>query len=270
MLPQLLFLVYVNDIWRNVDSSIRLLTDDCAIYRKITNKNDIEKLQKDLNKLGEWAVENGVKINLGKFKAIRYTRAWVRISLGYSLCDQKIPGTSSCKYLVIIIWSDLNWVDQVNFTAQKAWKAFHFVMRVLKKGNRNTNSLAYTSLVRPVLKYGATCWDPYREGQINVLDRVHMKAAQFNNHTKGSVWETLAQHRTTACLCALFKAYSGDWAWKAIRNRLGRPSYLNRADHVRKIRDRKQRTDIGKYSFVNRTIKNWNQLPAEAFGDFSL
>jgi hypothetical protein len=26
--------------------------------------------------------------------------------------------------------------------------------------------------------------------------------------------------------------------------------------------------DIGKYSFVNRTIKNWNQLPAEVLGTF--
>jgi hypothetical protein len=26
--------------------------------------------------------------------------------------------------------------------------------------------------------------------------------------------------------------------------------------------------DIGKYSFVNRTIENWNQLPAEALGTF--
>ena len=41
------------------------------------------------------------------------------------------------------------------------------------------------------------------------------------------------------------------------------------AAHKLQIRDRKQRTDIGKYSFVNRTIKNWNQLPAEALGTFS-
>jgi len=32
--------------------------------------------------------------------------------------------------------------------------------------------------------------------------------------------------------------------------------YLRRADHVGKIRDGKQRTDIEKYSCVNRTIKN--------------
>jgi len=49
---------------------------------------------------------------------------------------------------------------------------------------------------------------------------------------------------------------------------LRRPYYLCRLDHVRKIRDRKQRIVIGKYSFVNMTIKNCNQLHAEALGTF--
>jgi len=118
------------------------------------------------------------------------------------------------------------------------------------------------------IEYGSACWDPCREGQINPLDRVQKKAAQFTYHMKDSDWETLAQRRTIARLCALFKAYSGERAWKAIRDRLWSPCYLSRVDHVRKIRDRKQRTDIVKYSFVNRTIKNWNQLPAEALGTF--
>jgi hypothetical protein len=116
--------------------------------------------------------------------------------------------------------------------------------------------LAFTSLVRPILEYGSTCWDPCIEGQIIVSDRVQRKAAQFTNHTKDSEWETLAQRRTITRLCALLKAYSGERAGKAIRDTLRRPYYLSRVDHVRKIRDRKQRTDIGKYSFVNRTIKN--------------
>ena len=66
----------------------------------------------------------------------------------------------------------------------------------------------------------------------------------------------------------LFKAYSGERAWKAISDRLRGPYCFSRVDHVRKIRDRKRRTDIGKYSFVNRTVRNWNQLPAEALGTF--
>jgi hypothetical protein len=33
---------------------------------------------------------------------------------------------------------------------------------------------------------------------------------------------------------------------------------------------RKQKTGIGKYSFVKRTIKLWNELPAEALATFPL
>ena len=71
-----------------------------------------------MDTLGEWTVENGLKINPGKRKAIRFTRAWVKNQLDYSLGDQKIPEASSCKYLGIILRSDLNWADQVNYTAQ--------------------------------------------------------------------------------------------------------------------------------------------------------
>jgi len=115
----------------------------------------------------------------------------------------------------------------------------HFVTHVLKKGNRNTKSLAYTSLVRPIREYGSASWDPCREGQINALDRVKKKAAKFTNHTNDSDWETLAQHGTIARLCALFKAYSGERAWKCILDRLWRAYYLSRVNRVWKIRDRK-------------------------------
>ena len=86
----------------------------------------------------------------------------------------------------------MNWVDQVNYTAQKAWKALHFVMRVLKEGNRNTKRVAYTSLVRPILEYGSACWDPCRV-QKNALDQVQKEVAQFTNHINDSDWENFAE-----------------------------------------------------------------------------
>jgi hypothetical protein len=36
------------------------------IYRKIINKNDTEKLQKDLDNMGGWAVKNGMKMKPNK------------------------------------------------------------------------------------------------------------------------------------------------------------------------------------------------------------
>jgi len=88
--------------------------------------------------LGDWAEENEMKINPNKSKALSFMRARVMELLNYSLGDQKIPEASCCKYFGIIIRSDLSWADQVNYMVQKAWRALHFVMRILKRGNKNT------------------------------------------------------------------------------------------------------------------------------------
>jgi hypothetical protein len=137
-----------------MESTIRLFADDCVIYRKIINNEDMDKMQKGVDTLGEWAVKNAMKINPSKSKAIRFTRARVKDLLNYSLMDILIPEASSCKYLGIILRSDLSWADQVNYTVKKAWKALHFTIRILKEGNSNTKSLAYMSLYVQFLNMG--------------------------------------------------------------------------------------------------------------------
>ena len=175
----------------------------------IINNEDIEKLQKDLDRLGEWAVENAMKINPSKSKAFHFTRARVKDPLNYSLTDTLIPEESSCKYLGRILRCDLSWVDQVNDMVKKAWKPLHFTKRILKKGNSNTKSLAYMLLVGPILEYGATCWDLCREGQVIVLGMVQKKGAKFAHYTNSSNWETLVSYRKLSRICAVFKVYSG-------------------------------------------------------------
>jgi hypothetical protein len=55
-------------------------------------------------------------------------------------------------------------------------------MCILKKGDGNTRSLAYTSLVHSILENGTACWDPYRMEQVNALDRVQNLASKFAHH----------------------------------------------------------------------------------------
>jgi hypothetical protein len=56
-----LFLAYVNGIWRNIESKIRLFADDCIICRKIANNHYVKKLQTGLDRSGDWAVENEMR-----------------------------------------------------------------------------------------------------------------------------------------------------------------------------------------------------------------
>ena len=99
---------------------------------------------------------------------------------------------------------------------KKARKALHFIMCILKKGNSSTKSLAYMTLLSPILEYGAACWDPYRKGQIHALDRVKKKAAKFVHHTNELYRETLLQRSKVSHIRTLFKVYSGEQVWKAI------------------------------------------------------
>jgi hypothetical protein len=115
-------------------------------------------------------------------------------------------------------------------------------------------------------EYGAECGDPYRECQISALGRIQNKAAKFAHQTRGPVWEPMAQRRWTARMFALYKAYNGEKAWKDIGGRLQASYYCSRVDHCWKIRSRKIRTDVGKFSFVNRTIPDCNWLPERETG----
>jgi len=107
--------------------------------------------------------------------------------------------------------SDFSGTASVNYRENTDWTAFHFAMRILKKGNDNTGGLACTSLMLPIVKYGAAFWGPFREGQINALDRVHKNAVEFANLTSDWNREMVAEPRKTAArsvLCCVLSVLS--------------------------------------------------------------
>jgi hypothetical protein len=122
------------------------------------------------------------------------------------------------------------------------------------------DSTEYGAVCWDSTECGAVCWDSTEYGEV-CLD-------PFANNINESGWETLAQLSLVARICVLFKAYTGERAWKAIGDRLLKSYYLSRDDHNRKIRTKKQRTDVGKYSFVSTTIRSWNQLSAGLLASF--
>jgi hypothetical protein len=82
------------------------------------------------------------------------------------------------------------------------------------------------------------------------------KMANFADLDNHSVWETLEQRRKVTRLCDDFKANTAERAWKATWNTFQGSCNLSRDNHDKKIRAKKQRTDIGKYSFTNKIIKH--------------
>jgi hypothetical protein len=97
----------------------------------------------------------------------------------YSLCGQILRQTEETPYLGITITDNLKWNSQARKTAKKANCTLNFLIRNLKRCPQECRRTAYIGLVRSILEYGATIWDPYLQQDIDILERVQRKAARF-------------------------------------------------------------------------------------------
>ena len=146
VLGPLLFSLYINDISADIEFEIRLFADDCVCYRKIKNEDDTLKLQRDIDRLGIWA------------------RKWGMIQANYTLEGTVLENVESIKYLGATITNDLKWNTHISNFCTKAYRTLGFLMRNLYSCPPDVKQAAYKGLVRPVLEYGSSVWDPHTHG----------------------------------------------------------------------------------------------------------
>ena len=85
--------------------------------------------------------------------------------------------------LGITLSETLNWKPHVLDVKNKANRTLGCIKRNLHSCPERVKAQAYTSLVRPVLEYGSSAWDPYRMYLKNWLEQVQRRAARYTTKT---------------------------------------------------------------------------------------
>ena len=153
VLGPLLFLVYINDLPDNLQSTVRLFADDCVLYKKITSVQDTQALQKDLETLSSWEHRWQMSFNPEKCYVLRIPSSRSPIITNYKLGNSILQDTNQHTYLGVDIQSDLKWDTHINRITASASKTLGFVRRNLGSCTIDTKKAAYTALVRPTLEY---------------------------------------------------------------------------------------------------------------------
>lgn len=83
------------------------------------------------------------------------------------------------KYLGLAITHDLRWDTHIDNVSSKANKALWALRRNLRYATTDIKSLAYKTLIRPILEYAKVVWDPYTQSNKIKLDRVQRLASRF-------------------------------------------------------------------------------------------
>ena len=71
----LLFMVYINYLPDKIDNIAKLFADDSKIISVINGQMEIEKLQKDLDGVGEWCRTWGMRLNVEKCKVMHFGKS---------------------------------------------------------------------------------------------------------------------------------------------------------------------------------------------------
>ena len=175
VLGPLLFLIYNNDLPDNITSTVRLFADDCVLYRIIMNAFGAKELQKDLDRLTEWAKIWLMIFNADKCFVLKITHSHNPKTHTYSLDTNVLQETSSHAYLGVEISNDLKWNKHINNITAKGTEHWDS----LNSCTEDIKDLAYRTLVRPSLEYCAATWDPHNADQIYHLEAVQRRAARF-------------------------------------------------------------------------------------------
>ena len=216
-LGPLLFILYLNDLPEGISSQVRLLADDCILYRKINTLNDCQDLQKDINTLCNWESKWQMKFNIDKCYIMHVTHKRNPLLMTYNMNGRPIEHTASHTYLGIGINNKLTWAEHISNTASKANKVLGLLRRNLYSCSPFVKEIAYKSLVRPRLEYCSSIWDPYHQENINKLESVQRRAARFvcrdfrcQSHVSDMLrdlnWKTLEDCRTISRLTLLYKS----------------------------------------------------------------
>ena len=129
------------------------------------------------------------------------------------------------------------------------------------------------TLVRPILDYCSSVWDPHTQTLINQLDAIQNRAARFvtgANHRKSSVsamkqelnWEELTLRRKVNRLTTFHQAVAGHLAIPV--QTLLRPVERNlrhTSPAANSFIPLSTNKNCFKYTFTPRTITDWNSLP---------
>lgn len=96
-----------------------------------------------------------------------------------------IKQVTQCKYLGLIIPSNLSWDAHITNIVSVASRWLRFVKQRLKHCTSRTKLVAYTHLVRPLLEYADIIWDPHTQKNIACIEGVQNRVLRFIHHIYG-------------------------------------------------------------------------------------
>lgn len=154
----ILYEIFTNDLDIN---NILCYADDAKIYQVIRNMVDRHALQLNIDKLQDWAVSNGLTINVSKTFHVSYGKKMVDSC--YFLNWKMIERSAYVRDLGVIFDENLNFKKHIETIARRATQMIGAARRFcLDIKSPIMMSKIFKIYIQPIIDYGSVVWNQER------------------------------------------------------------------------------------------------------------
>ena len=194
ILGPLLFVFFIDDMSDVVskDTNIALYADDTKIWRRINSWDDHIALQKDIDALHKWSIDNKMKFHPKKCKVVPvappgkglkdlFNKIFpLRKMFFYKLDGSELEFVNKEKDLGVIVSSKFSWDQRIGALFSKASSRLGLLKRTVHfmKCPKQRRAF-YLAVVRSQFEHCAQVWRPTSDTGNNKLERIQRRAVKW-------------------------------------------------------------------------------------------
>lgn len=179
-LGPILFTLFINDLPPVIQfSKVLLYADDTKLLKTMDSPDARKHLQADITSVMKWCAVNNLLLNIDKCCIMSFSRREIILHT-FCLGTSDLGRVEYFKDLGITLDKKLNFNTHVELTASKAKSVLGFIKRWAKEfRDPYVTKKLFTTLVRPILEYGVTIWNPQYNVHANKIESVQKQFLLF-------------------------------------------------------------------------------------------